>query len=292
MRIGASPLRNVHAFIGGDTSVVTFRAKQRGGTCAETGDSCQSCALPRCSLRAAVSGAPINGGGRPQKTFAVERGDRIVGGAAACRRLWIVIRGLVGLATVLPDGRRQITDLSTPGDVICPVGAIDGTECWVEALGSSLLCELDLSALMKSDGAAPNLMTNLFSLAHHQLERSNGNLVMLGRYDGMERIYQFLAEITQRIGIECTGGFRVHLPMSREDIADYLGLNAETVSRLLSRVRKTGLVTFISPTEFIVHGLANLEKHLPNASPEPAAFITRLFHGRRAVARQLNEASQ
>ena len=56
---------------------------------------------------------------------------------------------------------------------------------------------------------------------------------------------------------------RVSLPLSREDIADYLGLNAETVSRLLSRLKKAGTVTFLSPTEFLITDMSKLEERLP-----------------------------
>ena len=263
--------------------------QQEGVTAAEK--DCAVCALDRCSFREPVLDAVRKRGPHVLKIFPVERGDRIVGGAAACRRLWIVIKGLVVLATVLPDGRRQITDLSTPGDVVCPVGALTGTESWVEALGPSVLCQIDLTEVMQADGKTSDLMAHLFRHSHHQLERSNGNLVMLGRFDGMERIYQFLAEITRRIGVEGAGGHRVHLPMSREDIADYLGLNSETVSRLLSRVRKTKLITFISPTDFIVHDLEELERHLPNAQ-QPVSLLGRLFSGTRISPQTKPEASQ
>ena len=57
------------------------------------------------------------------------------------------------------------------------------------------------------------------------------------------------------------------LPMSREDIADYLGLNTETVSRILSRIKKTGLIKFLSPTEYVIPDFAALEGRLPVPVP-------------------------
>ncbi len=206
-----------------------------------------------------MNGHPVH------QMVSAKRGELVISGAVACHRIWIVIEGLVALATVLPDGRRQITDLCTPGDVICPICAMPGTECWVEALGSSVMCQVSLMDVMKCHGNTPDLMTVLFKQSHAQLERSNRNQVMLGRYSGKERVFQFVVEITRRIGTPCKGGFRVHLPMNRDDIADYLGLNAATVIRLFSALRKTKLVTFISPTEFIVHDPDALEDHLPNA---------------------------
>ncbi|MCW2308916.1 Crp/Fnr family transcriptional regulator [Rhodobium gokarnense] len=247
------------------------------------GHDCPACPLAGCSFRAVVAEAAARRTPRPQHQYAISRGERIIEDGPSCKRIWVVVKGLVALATVLPDGRRQITDLSAPGDVICPVGAVIGAESWVEALGASIVCQVALGDLMALNGHAHSLMAGLFRHTHRQLERHNGNMVMLGRFDGMERVWQFLVEITRRLGRQGVGGYRVDLPMSREDIADYLGLNSETVSRLFSRIRKTRLVTFISPTEFIVHDLAALERRLPTAGQPTESLFGRILFGWHAA---------
>ncbi|MCV6596054.1 MAG: helix-turn-helix domain-containing protein [Mangrovicoccus sp.] len=68
----------------------------------------------------------------------------------------------------------------------------------------------------------------------------------------------FLAEMAARSGYGET-----HLPMSREDIADYLGLNAETVSRIMTRLRKSGLVQFQSPTDYTIPDMGAITRRLP-----------------------------
>lgn len=73
----------------------------------------------------------------------------------------------------------------------------------------------------------------------------------------------FLAQMAMRVGRGAYNGGPVRLPMSREDIADYLGLNAETVSRIFSRVKKTGLVKFLSPTEYVIPDLNAIARRLP-----------------------------
>ena len=67
----------------------------------------------------------------------------------------------------------------------------------------------------------------------------------------------------RRAGTGDNGRLRVSLPMSREDIADFIGLNPETVSRLFGRVKKAGLVIFLSPTEYLVPDIAALERRTP-----------------------------
>ena len=104
----------------------------------------------------------------------------------------------------------------------------------------------------------------------------------LGRLDGMERVCLFLADMTWRTGRETPEGWRVRLPLSRVDIADYLGLNPETVSRILGRVKQARLVTFLSPTEVLVPDLAALQRRTPlappNATPAQGEARTQELH--------------
>lgn len=210
---------------------------------------------------------------------ALRRGERLGGRTGA--KLWTVLDGLVGLCLTLPDGRRQIVCLSVPGDVVCPVSRADGATVWIEALAPSSLCGLDLrsgSAIL-SDAA---LGAELFRMAHDQARSVSAHLVVLGRLDGMERVCLFLADMAWRTGCETAAGRRVRLPLSREDIADYLGLNTETVSRILGRVKKAGLATFLSPTEYLVPDLRALQERaplLPHHAPPTESARSRAERG-------------
>ncbi|MCC2112288.1 MAG: Crp/Fnr family transcriptional regulator [Hyphomicrobiales bacterium] len=235
-----------------------------------THSACTTCSLESCHFRDSVTAAEADGERLVHSVTALERGGRVWRSGVGCRRLWVVVGGLAALATALPDGRRQITSLISSGDIVCPVSDRDGGESWGEALSPMQICEIDLHALIATPQQSDGVWGSLFRATHRQLERSNANLVMLGRFDGVERICLFLVEMAQRLGVAGPGGYRVHLPMSREDIADYLGLNSETVSRLLTRVRKTRLVTFISPTDFVVHDLFALARRTPTKAIEPA----------------------
>ncbi len=190
----------------------------------------------------------------------MQRGERL---RAGCLKLWRVLDGLVALGILLPDGRRQIVCLSTPGDVVCPVSTQAVGDMWVEALTPSELEEIDLSAQHQNIGRDPGLTAALFSMVHQQVKCASAHLVTLGRLDGMERVCLFLADMAWRVGQDTPGGRRVHLPLNREDIADYLGLNAETVSRIFSRVKKAKLAIFLSPTDYLVTDMTALERRAP-----------------------------
>lgn len=229
--------------------------------------SCERCGLENCLFRESVTSREFESARTIHGVTRLDRGGRIWQSGNGCRRLWIVIDGLAALSTALADGRRQITGLISSGDVICPVSDKAGTESWAEALSPVQVCEIDLHGMINGGDHGDAIWGSLFRATHQQLERSNINLVMLGRFDGMERICLFLAEMARRIGVPGPGGHRVHLPMSREDIADYLGLNAETVSRILGRVKKAKLATFLSPTDCLVPDIEKLARRAPVAAP-------------------------
>ena len=105
-----------------------------------------------------------------------------------------------------------------------------------------------------------------------RLVRSQRHLSTLGRLDSLERVMLFLAEMESRHRAEEPGSPVTRLQMSREDIADYLGLNAETVSRLLTRARKSGLVKFLNRSEYVLTDMEALARRLPVELPDPAFF--------------------
>lgn len=252
------------------TADLALGQNDRGGL---SENDCGSCEAKRCELLK-VSVLPRR---RP-----LGRAERLSGGPSF--KVWTVLSGLVALCTTLPDGRRQIVSLSAAGEVACSVSAPGGTEVWIEALTSSALCELDFGPRDRSrlalDVAAS---AELFRIVSGQVKALSAHLVTLGRLNGMERVYLFLADMAWRQDCETPEGWRVRLPMSRVDIADYLGLNPETVSRIFGRAKKARLVTFLSPTEILVPDLEALQERAPlvpagappNASPARSGPVAR-----------------
>lgn len=215
---------------------------------------CASCEHRICELLASISATS-----RPQD---LGRGDRL----GPELDLVTVLEGLVALCTALPDGRRQLLCLLAPEDVLYPLAG-PFSELWIEALAPSRLCQFDLSSHAQEIDEMAALSAELLQIAHRQINAVAAHLVTLGRLDGMERVCLFLADMAWRLGDETTLGRRVHLPLSREDIADYLGLNADTVSRMFSRVKKAKLVTFLSPTDYLVHDIGALQSRTPVTAP-------------------------
>jgi CRP/FNR family transcriptional regulator len=202
------------------------------------------------------------------------RGERAPTGDA--RRVLVnsVHSGLVALCAGLPDGRRQIVTLASAGDTLSACSALM-RECWIEALAPSVLCVVDLAAddaaMLRRDNA---LLNAVLKASHERLEATLAQLITLGRLDGSERVAAFLTDLVHRIGTPTGDGWQVELPLTRQDIADTLGLKPETVSRILGKLRREGAVRLRTRNRLEIPDLAALEARFPvlrRATQQPAA---------------------
>lgn len=225
-------------------------------------DACAACDVDSCAYR------KLEAMGARQVRRRLDRGERLENaGRGACMQFWVVADGTAASCIAFADGRRQIVGLEHPGDIICALMAGEGTQSWLEALSPCEVCELDLTPSAETLRDDPAFLAATFAVAHKRLTRSQAHLSTLGRLDSRERVLLFLAEMAAQATRPV-----ISLPMSREDIADYLGLNAETVSRILSKIKKSGLVKFLSPTEYVVPDLSEIARRLPVPVPgNPAA---------------------
>jgi CRP-like cAMP-binding protein len=163
------------------------------------------------------------------------RGQEICGEGERAEHVFRVVRGAVRGFRVLADGRRQIAEFYLPGDVF---GFEAGRErrASAEALADSVVVVARRPAM--GDDGDPAMTRQLWRLAVAELRRSQDHVLTLGRRSASERVASFLVDLAERIG----EGGAVELPMSRQDIADYLGLTIETVSRTLTQFQVLGLI--------------------------------------------------
>lgn len=171
-----------------------------------------------------------------------------------------VISGVVMLYKLLPDGRRQIVEVLGDGDVFgfspAPV-----RNCSAETLAATRCSAFDRSAVERS----PLLFNRLSVHLCGQLSALHEHTVLLGRKTAMERIASFLMRcVPGRGGYGCPGprpgddDASVRLIMTRQEIADYLGLTIETVSRSLTKLRGAGVVSISNLDEICIHDVCRL----------------------------------
>jgi len=151
--------------------------------------------------------------------------------------LFNVTGGTVRLYKLLPDGRRQITGFLYGGDFL-GIALNENYAYSAEAVNKATLCRFPRRKLEAMLDAFPHLEKRLLGVASNELAQAQDQMVLLGRKTAKEKIVSFLMSLSQRQ--EAAGGVAspVSLPMSRADIADYLGLTTETVSRTFTILKR------------------------------------------------------
>jgi CRP/FNR family nitrogen fixation transcriptional regulator len=173
--------------------------------------------------------------------------------ASACYK---VISGAVRLCKHLADGRRQIADFLLAGDLFgfMQFGHYKFT---AEAIGDVVLMCYPQRHVARLSSSMPNLRGRLFVLLSQRLLGVQDHLVMLGRQTAKERIATFLLHIAERSDAE--EGLAFDLPMSRQDIADYLGLTIETVCRMLSELKRKKIIAIPSTSQIVINDIDALK---------------------------------
>jgi CRP-like cAMP-binding protein len=174
----------------------------------------------------------------PPRTLIFQEGD-------AAKTLFQVDRGTVMLYQLLPDGRRQVVEFLKAGDVF-GFSAAPVRDCSAETLTETCCTAFEAAAIEHSPALTQRLGTAAFS----QLCAMHEHVMLLGRKSAAERIASFLMRwIPGRGRGKCPGPpagddrARVRLAMTRLEIADFLGLTIETVSRVLTRFKRKGILS-------------------------------------------------
>ena len=156
--------------------------------------------------------------------------------------IFSLTRGVVKLYCDLPDGRRQIVAFHFPGEFIdlCDGAAL---RCTARAVSPASLCRFDVERFNRFAQTMPTLARSRHGRVISTLVAIQERVALLGRATARERLAAFLNDVLRRFRHSLPGRQHlVHLPMSRVDIADYLGLTKETVCREFTSLRQAGLI--------------------------------------------------
>src|SRR6266581_9089082 len=176
--------------------------------------------------------------------FNYRKGVEIYGEKEPADYVYQVTSGAVRTYKLLSDGRRQIGAFHLVGDIF---GLENSSEhrFTAEAIVDTtvrLIKRRSLELVAESDAMVAR---NLLSMTTNNLQHAEDHMLLLGRKTSLERVAAFLTEMDRRL----TAAGVMPLPMSRRDIADYLGLTLETVSRALSRLHELYIIGFISTNQ-------------------------------------------
>lgn len=165
------------------------------------------------------------------------RNEEIFGEGDPAEFVYRVASGTVRLYRLLSDGRRQIAGFCFAGDSF---GFTAGEDYWqsAEAVTDCEIVATPRQAVFRQAEQNPSFAYYLWKKTAEQLAGASEHMMLLGRQTAVERVASFLLGLAQRQGET----EQVTLPMSRQDIADYLGLTIETVSRTLTQLQEQGVV--------------------------------------------------
>ena len=221
---------------------------------------CDACAIRNRAICADLDDKEIgllNGIGRRRKLTA---GEQLLWEGDEAVLVANVIEGVLKLSTQTADGKEQILGLVYPSDFLGrPFG--ETTPYGVEALTDAHICVFERKDFDRFTREHPRLEHKLLERTLSELDRTRRWMLLLGRMNAEQKVASFLLEMADRLGLRgVDGATTLVLPLSRQQIADVLGLTIETVSRQLTKLRGEGLIELPSRREIVLRDSDKLEE--------------------------------
>lgn len=168
-----------------------------------------------------------------------------------------ILRGVVKLTKMMPDGRQQIVGLQFAPDF---TGRPFSNESALsaEAATDTEVCAIPKTTLDRLVNKSPDLERRLYNQALIELDEARDWMLTLGRKTAREKVASFLHLIATHIDPDKSEVMKFELPLTRQDIGDFLGLTIETVSRQMTKLRQEKVIHVENNRSVTVHDLARL----------------------------------
>lgn len=204
-------------------------------------DECHDCPVRDLAICATLDNTEIEALAQFVATQTFKSGDELFSEADVASVTFTVTSGAVKTHKLMADGRRQVTGFFFPGDF---VGLTHGDTYpfTAEAVGDVKACRFDRRQLEDVMEEFPQLRQRLLNDASDELAAAHQQMLLLGRKTAQERLATFLLSIDEKTHDWRADEDTIALQMTRTDVADYLGLTTETVSRTFTQFRKNGYI--------------------------------------------------
>ena len=206
--------------------------------------SCGQCSLQELCLGGGVNARDLQSleelvkNRRPMK-----RGDSLYRAGMPMHSLFVAREGAFKTVSISESGDEQVIGFHMPGEIMGLDGLGDGRHrCETLALEDAQVCEVPYQDLERVAAQIPSLQHQLFKVMGRSMGRDQDHLEMLGRRHATERVALMLHSMSARLEQLNRPHLSFSLSMSREEIASYLGLVIETVSRTFSRLQDDGVI--------------------------------------------------
>lgn len=221
-------------------------------------DPCSACAVRFLTVCDALDAADLDRLAEIVQTVTIEAGDVLFDEAEPASAMYNVTQGTLKLYKLLPDGRRQITGFLTTGDFL-GLSVEDSYAYTAQAVTDATLCRFPRAKLEHLLADFPKLQRRLFALAANELAAAQDQMLLLGRKTAREKICSFLVGLADKAARRGLPSNPVDVPMTRSDIADYLGLTTETVSRTFTQLKASQVIQLIGGNKVRLIDAMNVE---------------------------------
>ncbi len=220
---------------------------------------CQACEARHNGVCGALEPAQLVHLGRQTGRREVPPGTELVAAGMPIEGYANILSGVVKLIRLLPDGRQQIVGLQFAPDFLGRPFA-DTSEFSAEAASTVRLCTFPRAALEEMVRQSPGLGQRLHRQALRELDDAREWMMTIGQKSAAERVASFLLLLARHVDPANDGcSARFDIPLRRVDIGDFLGLTIETVSRQMTLLRKSGIVTIAESRKITIRDHAALE---------------------------------
>lgn len=182
-------------------------------------------------------------------------GEAIFWEGDEARQIFDVLEGVLRIYRIMPDGRRAIMGFIYPDDVL-GVSFQDRYLFTAEAVTDVKVRRISRGRFFSLVNESPALRPQLFALLCDEMSAAQDQMLLLGRKSAEERVVSFLLAVQRK----CGAHKEIELPMSRLDMADYLGVTIETVSRTMTSLSRRGLIHATGRHRVALHKLNTLRE--------------------------------
>ncbi len=246
----------------GRTPVTKFNFKP-GQNCQPMTDHCTGCKAHNFAFCSRLDGTDLVKFGETSIHKTVKAGQMLFSEYDDAKYFHTVVSGEVRLSRLLDDGRRQITGFKSAGDFVGL--SVDGHyTADAEAIDDVVVCQFNISNLNATLEDNNTVQSRLMEMMQIEVIKLQNHMLLLGRKTPIEKVANFFCERAARKfvleGSESSEtNVEITLPMSRTDIADFLGLTIETVSRTITKLRSMGEIELISSQNVVISDLHRLQ---------------------------------
>lgn len=226
------------------TTVIPFPANLRNCTHSRAGLDCEHCDVRLVAICSALKHDELAALEKIAHTLCYQPKETLFLENDHSVSAYTVTRGVLRLYRVFADGRRQVVGFMLPGDFI----GIDSTghhQFAADAVTQVSLCHYPKKEFTALLNEKPHLVRQLYLTTAQELLDARDHMMALGQRSAQEKVAWFLIHLRNRWARSQEPSDEIAIPMSRQDIADYLGMTIETVSRTLSKLARSGAIVIL-----------------------------------------------